>query len=418
MRIFFIFCQRVMRKLWWWWCVLIAAPCTFCLLLLFPFYKIRLIALFSDRIGHYALNTELFLCHLNERKLLDNGVKYIFYTRVAPICNSQLHRMWKRKIVILPFCRVLGFTDRWMNAVLGKHYKPKSLRTFHGACGPDVDGHLFKYAPHLDFCKQEHAHANAQLAQLGIPKGAKYVCIVARDSAYLNAKFPGKDWSYHNIRDCDIDNFSKAALFLAQKGYYVIRMGKTVEKPFGIFHERIIDYATQPLRSDFLDIYLLANCTFCISSSLGLDAVPQIFRRPIALVNVAPLNNQLASWYPHLFFITKKIFDNKKNRFLSLKEIGETMQGLGGWYTEKNGPLEWRFAENTPEELLQITIQMEETVRLHDRQDSNLFHSILLKHEAFARCFVQGYDVIGTAIEKFYIQIGQQFFSDNRFLFS
>jgi len=33
------------------------------------------------------------------------------------------------------------------------------------------------------------------------------VCLIVRDSQYLKKTFPSQDFSYHDYRDCDIDNY-------------------------------------------------------------------------------------------------------------------------------------------------------------------------------------------------------------------
>ena len=44
-------------------------------------------------------------------------------------------------------------------------------------------------------------------------------------------------------------------------------------------------------RSDFMDIYFGAKCHFFIGVGTGIDAIPDIFRRPILYVNVVPLEH-------------------------------------------------------------------------------------------------------------------------------
>ena len=58
-------------------------------------------------------------------------------------------------------------------------------------------------------------------------------------------------------------------------------MGAIVEKPFKSKNPKIIDYANSNLRSDFMDIYLGAKCTFCISTGSGFQCLPVLFRKPI-----------------------------------------------------------------------------------------------------------------------------------------
>ena len=62
-----------------------------------------------------------------------------------------------------------------------------------------------------------------------------------------------------------------------------------MEGEFGITHNRIIDYANSALKSDFLDVWLMSKCEFCISTSTGFDRVATAFRKPLALVNFMPL---------------------------------------------------------------------------------------------------------------------------------
>src|SRR5579864_1072460 len=84
---------------------LLAFPIASIIIIVFPIIKIRLIRLFSYRVGHYALNTELLLCAKDSNLFNEKKRSFFwFYTPPnEPICNEQLHKMWKRKIFILPF---------------------------------------------------------------------------------------------------------------------------------------------------------------------------------------------------------------------------------------------------------------------------------------------------------------------------
>ena len=90
---------------------------------------------------------------------------------------------------------------------------------------------------------------------MAMKNNEKFVCLIVRDSAYLPTINNKNKWEYHNFRDSDIDTYEKAALALAEKGYWVFRMGKVVRKPFKADHPNILDYANSNYRSDFLDIW-------------------------------------------------------------------------------------------------------------------------------------------------------------------
>ena len=69
----------------------------------------------------------------------------------------------------------------------------------------------------------------------------------------------------------------------------MLRMGKIMERPIPTEHFRIVDYAFDPSRSDFLDIWLFANCTGCISTGTGLDAISCVYGIPNLFLNATPI---------------------------------------------------------------------------------------------------------------------------------
>ena len=108
-------------------------------------------------------------------------------------------------------------------------------------------------------------------------------------------------------------------------GYTVFRMGALVKDPLVSKHPRVIDYATNGMRTEFLDIFLGAHCSFCISTGSGWDSVPTIFRRPVMFVNYLPIFEKSASTlaitlYPKLL-IDPKSLTPLKLRVLIEKDI-------------------------------------------------------------------------------------------------
>ena len=140
--------------------------------------------------------------------------------------------------------------------------------------------------------------AEATLREWGLPPGAQWVCLMVRDAAYLPTL------AYHVYRDSDVDTYEDAALMLANRGYYVFRMGVKVAKPFCAKHPRIFDMATNGMYSDFMSVYLGAYCAFTVSTSCGWDAIPQAFRRPMCYTNFAPIE-YMNTWLPRSLVIWK-----------------------------------------------------------------------------------------------------------------
>jgi putative glycosyltransferase (TIGR04372 family) len=324
------------------------------ILLIRPFIKIRIGFIHSDRIGHFAANTELCLCEkdLNqENKYLD-----LFYFPRKP-CNRQLALMWSRTLLVLPW-----FFMRPIDLIVRTFICLSFLRVNDAKYGDfDADNLYDKTLPHLRFTQEEEKFGVEKLLELGIKEGDQFVCLLVRDSSYLKAIYPNADTSYHNFRDTNIQDYVLAAEELANRGYYVIRMGAHVGGPMICDHPRVIDYACNGMRSDFMDIYLGAKCFFTISTGSGWDAVPLIFRKPVCFVNYLSLM-ELPTWRSCLLGITKKHVWINTGEELKLAEIFSNNVGLvkrSSTY-ENNGV---KLIDNTPEEIRDVAIEMCERLR-------------------------------------------------------
>lgn len=334
---------------------ILAIPAVLAIRLIKPWLLVRLNGLISSRIGHFGANTELYLC---ER---DAGINVptqrhidIFYMAYKPICNQQLAIMWRRVLRIWPNW-ILAPIDRINRLIPGGASHEIGNNTQHDR---DVHNLLNRFPPHLQFTFEEEVRGEAGLRKIGIPTEAQFICLAVRDSAYLAAHLSGGDYSYHNYRDSDVQNYVLAAEELADRGYFVIRMGAKVCTAINSTHPKVIDYATNGMRSDFMDIYLGAKCAYCISVGTGFDAVPLIFRRPIAYVNMVPIG-YLFTFREQFLGIFKHHFEAQSNRKLSLAEIFSHDVGFcmtTSDYETKGVDL----IENTPEEIRDVAIEMAE----------------------------------------------------------
>tara|TARA_B110000037_G_C16985695_1_gene450960 strand:- start:397 stop:975 length:579 start_codon:yes stop_codon:yes gene_type:complete len=134
-------------------------------------------------------------------------------------------------------------------------------------------------------------------------------------------------------------------------------MGKKVLKPLKSRNAKIIDYTNSKMRSDFMDIYLGAKCTFCISTWLGFDSVPFVFRKPIAFIFL-PFGHLITENEKDLL-ITKHHLNKTTGKRLTISEIFSANIALSfssEMFKKNNVELE----ENTPEEIKDFVIEMEE----------------------------------------------------------
>lgn len=333
---------------------ILAVPVVFGFRLIKPWLLVRWGCLISTRIGHFAANTELYLCKRDAGINVPTQRHVDLFYMGGPICNQQLAIMWKRVLLVWPSW-ILAPISRVNRLIPGGGSHDIGDNT-KGAL--DVHNLLDKFPPHLKFTPEEEARGEVGLRAMGIPQDAHFVCLIVRDGAYLAAHITGWDWSYHNCRDSDIQNYILAAEELADRGYYVIRMGAKVKEAMKTAHPRVIDYATNGMRSDFMDIYLGATCTFCISTGTGWDAIPEMFRRPIVYVNFVPLG-MLHTFRKEFISITKKHIAKENGKSLTMREIFE--HGVG--FSLQTSDYEFKgvaLIENNREEIRDVVIEMVE----------------------------------------------------------
>jgi len=221
---------------------------------------------------------------------------------------SRILRVWP-SCVVRPLSLVVRSTPLLKNHVCGD-----------GVSGDrDIHNLQDQTEPPLSFTASEERLGEETLRSYGVPEGSRFVCLISRDQEYLKSIY--RDLvEYHDYRNSDIDNFIDAVSALARRGLYVFRMGSVVLKQFKTEDPMIIDYATNGMRTDFMDIYLGAKCLFCITTSTGFDAVPQLFRKPLAVVNHAPIGD-CKSWSKNNICRFKHHVRRQDRVEMSLREI-------------------------------------------------------------------------------------------------
>ena len=300
--------------------VTILIPIIFLIIIIFkPFVTIRFMSISSNRIGHFAGNVEIYLCEKDKRKDTRKYYDICFYQTL--VSNVTLAEMWRKKLNILPnyFIFPIYFTLEFFSKFL-KFLKVHIVKN-ESIDNRDYNNYLDNTLPQLKISNKQHITGIKFLKEFGLSKNDKFVCFIVRDDAYLSNIYHKKDWSYWSYRNYDIDDFILAAEELTKLGYFVFRMGKLTQKKMVTKNKMIIDYSKSPIRNDFLDIYLGANCEFCLTTDVGFDYIPFIFRRPLASIT-DPIS--LIKFSSKKFLnIYSDYFSTKDNRKLSLSEIFE-----------------------------------------------------------------------------------------------
>ncbi len=293
----------------------------------------------SHRIGHCASHAELYLC---ER---DAGMQKGFdiWLERDTKANAYLSKMLRRVLRTdrTGFARIV-----WLCNTLFKGHEKHSIET--AQYDRDIHNLYERFPAHLKFTDDEDRRGIVGRYRLGIPDGAKWVCLIVRDSAYL------EKFDYHSYRDSDSETYMHAAWALTERGYYVIRMGAAVAKPFVTANHMIIDYASSGQRTEFMDIYLGAHCEFCLSNGCGFDSIPTIFRRPICYVNMVPLEYLATYVNPSLAIWKHHYRDGKRMTPAEIYESGMG-QALASGNFESAGVT---LVDNTAEEIADVAMEM------------------------------------------------------------
>lgn len=127
----------------------------------------------------------------------------------------------------------------------------------------------------------------AVLEALGLPVGAWFVCVHARDGVYS----PG-DESVHAFRNTSIALCESAVDEIIAHGGWCVRMGEKGTPPL---RERpsVINYPDTSFKSDWMDLFLCARARFFLGNTSGICIVSTIAGVPSALTNMTPYGASL-----------------------------------------------------------------------------------------------------------------------------
>jgi putative glycosyltransferase (TIGR04372 family) len=104
------------------------------------------------------------------------------------------------------------------------------------------------------------------------------------------------------------------------RGGYVVRMGDPDAPPMPP-RPNVIDYCRSDMRSDWMDIFLIARSRFILGSASGPSFVPPLYGVPVVLTNWWPPG--MRPWHAADIFIPKLLRRSADGRCLTL---GETLR--------------------------------------------------------------------------------------------
>ena len=395
---------------------ILAIPIVIIIRLLSPFVLIRLGGIDISRIGNFShLDWYKGTRHLNicEKNSMD---MFYFYSSFGNISNVQLSLMWRRVLRVLPFGQYIYAIDKLNSKISGYHLH--SIKFPYKKNNPHIKKNntrkinqwtkalLDCKTPFIKFTLDEEMRGERILQKLGVPKGNDFISFHARDPAYLKTIDRHYDWSYHDFRDSSIQNYILAAEEMVQRSYFCLRVGNRVDEKIISSNPSIIDYAFSSEITDYMDIFLFAKNRFMICSDTGISEAALLFRRPLVRVNWVPICRH-AIWAHNEVRIFKKFFLKKENRILTFNEINElgiADVGVGTVFDK----LDIELIENTPEEIMAATIEMDERLKsswVSSKEDEEL-------QDCFWSRYGHGPGILKSPEQR----IGADYLRDNKFL--
>ncbi len=320
-----------------------------------PLLLIRFTWLPCRLIGHAVLDPEIYLSKKALGILPEEGALDLYYFESGRHSNAYWRKIVKRNLPVSDFFRILDRLNRRFPGWEPHSRKPHC--ELHSTADPE--NLLGLVGPQVRFTAEEQEAGAAYLRRMGIPTDARFVCVQIRDEAHDTQFSPaGLPPGYNEFRNSDIENFVQAFEFLANRGYWIFRMGKVTLQRLQTRNPRIIDYSNSGERTELLDIWLCFNCAFMISTGSGIDALAAIARKPIVCVDHLSYVD-IAYYFRNSIVIFKHLHDQKSGKRLTLKEI-MALEAQGHYkssefYTGRG--IEWHL--NTPQEIEEAVKELE-----------------------------------------------------------
>ncbi len=374
-----------------------------------PIVFIRFGFFYGTRIGHFSFDVEYYLGEIEKENI--NSFDIFFVSK--PVANNYFIKLISRKVLIFEPIKFAFYANKYFPNYKEYEYLPAVVE--NGV--RDLKGYIKNTSKHLHFSNEEDVKGQQFIDSISTLNTKKFVCLNIRDSAYLKSKYPEHDWSRGDYRFSDLNSYKKTIEYLTSQNYLVIRMGQITEGSFSEI-KGFYDYSKSKNKSEFLDIWLMANCNFAISTSSGLDSICNIFRRPIAFVNSLPLSH-IPEWNPKIVFTPKTILERNTNRKLSLSEV--IKKDLVGYrddtdYVDIFDKQNCTYVNNKEDEILETVKELIENIDADwsrskkTTEDQAQFWSIFQKWEGFDKNFnINDFPEVGS-ISNTYIDKNRDWF--------
>ena len=189
----------------------------------------------------------------------------------------------------------------------------------------------------------------------------EFICIGLPEKIYYESKSDNE----HQVPDAEYfysgmptwQNYFQCARTLIDAGYEVLRMGQIVKDQLpGFENSKIIDYASK-FRTEFGDIWFLANCKFVISGGgTGFYWISTAFDIPVLITDKYEIINTTHT--PRDMFIPVLAWSRSEKKLMPFSWM--IKQGEGWAHKRSLIEDDIEIVKNTSEEITEVALEMEQ----------------------------------------------------------
>lgn len=336
----------------------------------------RRVTVFTDRIGHLALEPD---CLLKEQALGHIPKrKWIILAPPRRVANEHLLSYWEPYFIIVRhpiLCYFINSMSRWRLMRYDiSHY---ILAVGKAQAAYRIFAEWGDRSPILKLSQEDERWAAIKLKELGLPDDVWFVCIHVREGG-----FSPVDEELHSHRNGSIENTIPAMQEITSRGGWVIRIGDPTMTPLAKMPQ-VIDYAHHSMKSARMDIILCAKTKFLLGNTSGIALVSSVFGVPCALANMIPLS---VLWFGKKdLCISKLLYLEDEKRYMKFSEILKSPIGEFQYAAQYEGRA-ILVEENTSNDIEELVIEMLKSLSNHfetNEEDIHLqskFISLFEKH--------------------------------------
>ena len=327
------------------------------------FTKFKFCHLHSKRIGHQTINFDIALLQKEKNN-------FLLCSHDKEIANVYILNFFKKQKDVLFF----SFFKYFYFAI--QHVSPYSkLIVSWSQYQPKFSFHL-KNNSKIIFPNNSKEKLEKILQKYKINN--EFVGLHSRNNLYLKKK-KIKDTNFHNFRNFDFNDYELVIDYLTKKNISVIKLGETyVEENINSTNSKI--FTSLDFNSDHeIDYLLNAYAKYNMIGNSGVSGISSILRKKIVYINLIPLNlDNLSYCSPGSIILPKKVFNKEQQKFLTFREntaidfsIHQTIDPY-----EKNN---LSVINNSPKEILQVMIEMENSLSLKEDIETKKLNDLFWK---------------------------------------